>query len=214
MPTPRPRIAGGAEPDRRRRSSGSDGSNRARALASYAQARVLLDRLATSDPRKRHVPRVDRGELPPWHRQGPVSHRPRGRVSGVARAGSARSARSWPDANPDGTQYQSDLAVTYHEIGSIQRASGDRVHALRLLVRVPRAIRQKLAGYNPSVTQFQSDPGIKPITTSAFCSKSPAIWAPGGSHRFEGLRRRSCSGWPTSTPPSLSSRVTWHRATR
>ena len=60
------------------------------------------------------------------------------------------------DANPDVTQFQTDLVVSDHDIGAIQRASGHRALALASYERA-RAISQKLAEANPDVTQFQSD---------------------------------------------------------
>ena len=46
--------------------------------------------------------------------------------------------------------------VSYHEIGSIHRASGHAAEALSSYERA-RAISQKLADANPEVTAFQSD---------------------------------------------------------
>ena len=65
------------------------------------------------------------------------------------------------------------------------------------------SIEQKLADHNPAVTDFRS--GLaQPTTTSAICSRGPAS-RPRRWHRTDG-RSRSSRSWPTTTPPSPTSR--------
>lgn len=80
----------------------------------------------------------------------------RGATESLASHEQARVIRQrLADANPEVTQFQNDLAASYHDIGSIHRASGQATEALESYARA-RAICQKLADADPSDTQFQS----------------------------------------------------------
>jgi len=69
-----------------------------------------------------------------------------------ARAIQERLARE----NPSVPAFRSDVAASYHNIGLVQRATGQPAEALASYERA-RAIQERLARENPSVPAFQED---------------------------------------------------------
>ncbi len=123
------------------------------ALASYEKARELLGPLAQSEPDPAYRAAVAKclyGIATVQYHTGQADE-------AMASHEQARAIRqTLAEADPTVTQFQSDLAQSYHEIGAIQRASGHEAEALASYQRA-RAIRQRLVEADPTVTQFQSD---------------------------------------------------------
>jgi serine/threonine-protein kinase len=124
------------------------------ALASYQQARDLLEPLARTKPDEAAYRAAEAKCL---HGIARVQYHTGHAAESLASHEQARAIRQGlVDAHPGVTQFQSDLAATYHDIGAIHRASGRAAEALASYQRA-RAISQKLADANPSVTRFQGD---------------------------------------------------------
>ena len=150
-------------------------------------------------------------EMSPRHRQG------RSTTAATPPRHSLRTSRllhcgaSSPSANPDVTQFQSDLAQSYHDIGEIHRASGRAAEALDG-IRAGACDQPKLTEADPRPLNSRA---IWPRATSisAACIKRRAIFAAALASRSSrpGRSRRSL---PTPTPRSADSRVIWPRAIR
>ena len=180
-----------------------------RALASYEQARDLLEPLARSEPDEPRTARPWRSAstASPGSSTTPAMRRSRSRRT--SRRGP--SARAWPTPIPTSPSSRATWRLSYHDIGAIHRASG----------RIGPRHWRRTSKPGPSARSWPR-PTPRPrnsratwpraTTTSASCSKRPDIsprrW------RRSSRRGRSCRSWPTPTPPSLSSRATWRRATR
>jgi tetratricopeptide (TPR) repeat protein len=130
----------------------------AQALASYRQALAIFQKLADANPAVTQF----QSDLAASHNLIAVV------LTGtwkVAESNPAQALASYrqalaifqklADANPAVTQFQSDLAVTHHNIGAVLTEMGKPEEVLASY-RQALAIWQKLANANPAVTQFQS----------------------------------------------------------
>ena len=123
--------------------------------------------------------RAGAGHLSEAGRRQPLSHSVPARAWRLPTAGSAGCWGRWAgrprrwrrsrraraiqqklaDANPNVTQFQSDLARSHNNIGMLFSETGKPAEALAALEK-GRAIRQALADANPRVTLFQRDLAI------------------------------------------------------
>jgi eukaryotic-like serine/threonine-protein kinase len=124
------------------------------ALASFTQARGLLESLVRSNPDHSSATAAVSKCLHGIARAQYHSGHPAEALAVHQQALALR--QSLADSNPGVTEYQSDLARSYHDIGEIHRASGRATDALAAYERA-RAINQKLSDADPSATQIQSD---------------------------------------------------------
>ncbi len=123
------------------------------ALASFEQARALLEPLVRTNPEsadyRAAVSKCLHGIARAQYHGGHASQ------ALVSHEQALALRRTLMDTNPGVTQFQSDLAQSYHDIGAIHRASGRAAAALAAYERA-RAISQKLTETDPTATQFQS----------------------------------------------------------
>ena len=95
------------------------------------------------------------GGHPSEHRHPELGDRPsRGALHSYEQALAIQ--RRLAEANPAVTQFQNDLASSYHNSGVLRRATGHPEEALQSTEQA-LAIRRRLAEANPAVTQFQKD---------------------------------------------------------
>ena len=180
------------------------------ALASFERARTSRTALAAVEPRKcRSTARPSRNVSTASPGSSITAAMPRRHLFRTSRH--SHSDRRLPTLNPGVTQFQSDLAQSYHDIGAIHRASGRAAEALAAYERA-RAISQKLTEADPTATQFQSDLAQSHIDIGYMHQETGQLRrgarvVRAGAGDLAEARRRQPRG-------QLDSRATWHKAIR
>ena len=138
------------------------------ALASFEQARVLLEPLVQTNPDsadfRAAVSRCLHGIARAQYHSGHASQ------ALVSHEQALALRRRLADANPDVTQFQSDLALSYHDIGEIHRASGRAAAALAAFERA-RAISHEIDRDRPHGHSIPERIGAEPHRYRPYSSR-------------------------------------------